>query len=183
MRIVKNPTVLTMFYSNSVNLLLLFKKNMKMINVVRFCFLSSVLYQLSEGNSLNKGALQESFLVKLKTIKNDCETNTANLLAIIEDLRQNENTTLIDDLRTLVQELNRTVVDQKQMNDKLNRTVEEQQKTIAELQNEVEALEYTFEEQKNIIYQVNSSLQSRKGLTIIRMLALSNFEKYTNISF
>ena len=62
------------------------RKNMQMPRLVVFCLLLSSMNQLSEGNSQNRGALQESFVIKLKTLKDEYEANTASLLAVINDL-------------------------------------------------------------------------------------------------
>ena len=93
-----------------------------MSHAFQILFVSSVLYQLVSSTSQNKGALQESFFIKLKTIKNECETNTANLLSVIDDLQQNENTSLVKDLnqetqflKKMVEDLNRTIGHQQQM--------------------------------------------------------------------
>ena len=108
-----------------------------------------LLYQFSEGNSENNGALQESFLINLKAIKNECETNAANLLVVIEDLQQNANTTLIKDLKKLVQEFNRTIADQEETNDHLNATTKKQQFSIKELKKTVEDQQRTVELQNS----------------------------------
>ena len=93
-----------------------------MSHAFQILFVSSVLYQLVSSTSQNKGALQESFFIKLKTIKNECETNTANLLSVIDDLQQNENTSLVKDLnqetqflKKMVEDLKRTIGHQQQM--------------------------------------------------------------------
>ena len=72
---------------------------MQMPHLLVFCFLLSSMNQLSEGNFQKRGALQESFVVKLKTLKDEYESNTASLLTVINDLQQNINTTLIKDLK------------------------------------------------------------------------------------
>ena len=67
------------------------------------CLALSVLYKLV-STSKNEGAFQESFIINLKTIKNECEATTANLLAVIDDLQQNENTSLVKGLNETVQQ-------------------------------------------------------------------------------
>ena len=62
---------------------------MQMPHLIVFCLLSSSLHQLSEGNSQKRGALQERFVIKLKTLKEVYEANTADLLAVINNLQQN----------------------------------------------------------------------------------------------
>ena len=121
-----------------------------MPHLLVFCLLLSSMNQLSEGNSQNRGALQESFVIKLKTLKEEYEANTADLLAVINNLQQNINTTLIKDLKDETQSLHI----------QLNKTMEEQEGTIKELKktvadHQLDALAEVFnrtiiEQRKNI---------------------------------
>ena len=83
---------------------------MTTVYFLKFCL--ELLLMLAETKMQNNGALQESFLINLKSIKNECETNAASLLAIIEDLQQNINTTLIEDLKAETKSLKKLVKDQ-----------------------------------------------------------------------
>ena len=141
-------------------------------------FLSPLLWQLSEGNPKNRGALQESFVISLKAIKNECETNTGNLLAVIHDLQQNQNLSLVktlneetQSLKKLVNELNKTI-EQQNRNDEekqskieqqtklfqeQNRTIQEQQAAIHELMKTVGQLNKTIGDQQLMIDRLNET--------------------------
>ena len=147
-----------------------------MSHVFQIWFVSSVLYQLVSPISQNKGALQESFFTKLKTIKYECDANTANLLSVIDDLQQNENTSLINDLKQetqslkkLVEDLNRTIGHQEETKNYLNKTVQLQQQTLQELRKTVEDQQRTIqqqngtvEEQRNTIRQLDAMIDRLK---------------------
>ena len=124
---------------------------MKLSRVFQTFFVLSIHHQLVYLTSQNNGILQESFFFKLKTIKNECETNTANVLSVIDDLQQSMNITLFSDLKEethslkkMVEDLNRTV--QQQMKDNLNETVQWQQKTLQELKKTVEDQQYAIKQ-------------------------------------
>ena len=106
--------------------------------------------------------MQESFLINLKAIKNECETNTANLLVVIEDLQQNVNTTLIEDLEKLVQEFNRTIADQEETNDHLIATTKKQQFSIKELKKTVEDQQRTVELQNSTNEEQQATIEELK---------------------
>ena len=138
---------------------------MKLSRVFQIFFALSIQYQLVYSTSQNKGILQESFFIKLKTIKNECETNTANLLAVIDDLQQSMNITLFSDLKQethslkkMVEDLNRTVGIQQQMKDYLNETVQWQQKTLQELKKTAEDQECTIEQQNGTMEEQQSTI-------------------------
>ena len=97
----------------------------------------SVQYQLVFTSSQNSGALSESFVINLKAIKSECEANTANVLAVIYDLQQNQNLSLVKTLKEETQSLKKLVEEQQQISDQLNRTVQEQQSTIEDLKESV----------------------------------------------
>ena len=105
---------------------------MKLCHLLQVCFAFSVLYKIV-STSKNDGAFQESSIINLKTIKNECDANTANLLAVINDLQQNENTSLVKDLKKLVEDLNRTVGHQQHTKDYLNETVPNNSKPFKNL--------------------------------------------------
>ena len=118
---------------------------------------------LGEAKMQYDGALQESFLINLKSIKNECDAHTASLLAVIEDLQQNVNTTLIRDLKAetrsikkIVQDFNLTVKDQQETDDQFNKTVQEHQKSILQMNKNVE-------EQQRRIKQQNRTDEEQQG--------------------
>ena len=122
---------------------------MTLCHLFEACLALSVLYNLV-STSKNEGAFQESFIINLKTIKNECDANTANLLAVINDLQQNENTSLIEGLnetvqqqKQILQELKKTVEDQQYALEQQNRTLEEQGSTIHHLNTMIERLNET----------------------------------------
>ena len=137
---------------------------MKLSRVFQTFFVLSIQHQLVYSASQNNGILQESFFIKLKTIKNECETNTANLLAVIDDLQQSMNITLFSDLkqethslRKMVEDLNRTVGIQQQMKVYLNETVQWQQKTLQELEKTVKDQHHAIKEQNGTIEEQQST--------------------------
>ena len=138
---------------------------MTLCHLFQACFALSVLYKLV-STSKNGEAFQESFIINLKNIKNECDINTANLLAVIDDLQQNENTSLIKDLKKLVEDLKRTVEHQQQTKDYLNETVLQQQQTLKKLRKAVEDQQReltqqnrTLEEQQSTIHHLNTMIE------------------------
>ena len=131
---------------------------MKMPHLVVFCLLSYSLHQLSEGNSQNRGALQQSFLIRLKTLKDEYEANTASLLAAVNHLQQNINTTLIKDLKDETQslhiQLNKTIEEQENTINQLRKTVEDHQQAIVQSYTLVEVFNKTIVEQRSAIQQL-----------------------------
>ena len=125
---------------------------MTLWHLFQACFALSVVYKTVSA-SKNKGAFQESFIINLKTIKNECDANTANLLAVIDDLQQNENT-------SLVKGLNETVQQQKQILQELRKNVEDQQYALEQQNRTLEEQRSTIEEQRLMISQLNESRRS-----------------------
>ena len=131
--------------------------------------LSSSLHKLSEGNSQNKGALQESFVIKLKTLKDEYEANTASLLSVINDLQQNMNTTQIKDLKHETQSMNKTIEEQqgtikKQQStiNELTKTVEAHQLVIVQSYALVEVFNRTIIQQRSSIEQLQKTTQDQE---------------------
>ena len=138
---------------------------MKLTRFFQIFFALSIQHQLVYSTSQNEEILQESFFIKLKTIKNECETNTANLLAVIDDLQPSMNITLFYDLKEethslkkMVEDLNRTVGIQQQMKDYLNETVQQQQKTLQELEKTVKDQHHAIKEQNGTIEEQQSTI-------------------------
>ena len=128
--------------------------NFKCIKISLFHLWTS-LHQLSEGNSQNRGTLQESFVIKLKTLKDEYEANTASLLTVINDLQQNINTTLIkylkDETQSLHIQLNKTMEEQEGTIKELKKTVKGHQRAIVQSYALVGVFNRTIKEQQNTI--------------------------------
>ena len=126
---------------------------MQMPHLLVFCLLLSSMNQQSEGNSQNRGALQESFVIKLKTLKEEYEANTADLLAVINNLQQNINTTLIKDLKDETQSLHI----------QLNKTIEEQEGTIKELKKTVEGHQLAIVQSYTLVAVFNRTIMEQRS--------------------
>ena len=124
-----------------------------------------------------RGIPREFFFKNLKTIKNECEANTANLLAVIDDLQQNENTSLIKDLKQetrslkkLVEDLNRTVGHQEETKNNLNKTVQQQEQRLQELKKTVEDQQSTIEQQNGTLEELLNAMIDRENETDVKNL-------------
>ena len=97
-------------------------------------------------------------MIKLKTLKDEYEANPASLFAVINDLQQNINTTLIKDLKDKTQslhiQLNKTMEEQQGTIKKIRKTVADHQCAIVQSYALVEVFNRTIIEQRSAIQQL-----------------------------
>ena len=97
-------------------------------------------------------------MIKLKTLEDEYEANTASLFAVINDLQQNINTTLIKDLKDETQslyiQLNKTMEEQEGTIKEIRKTVANHQLAIVQSYALVEVFNRTIIEQRSAIQQL-----------------------------